>query len=53
MEGWSLMRRDAPRPRRWLLGACHDGEWEDLEDHRRAGEMPMMRPCPRAGQEES
>ena len=30
-----IMRRDAPRPRTWLLGACQDGEWDDLEAQER------------------
>ena len=30
-----IMRKDAPKPRTWLLGACQDGEWEDLEAQER------------------
>ena len=30
-----IMRRDAPRTRRWLLGGCQDGEWDDLEAQER------------------
>ena len=30
-----IMRRAAPRPRTWLLGACQDGEWDDLEAQER------------------